>query len=162
MNKMSISAVGAIEIKNNKTRIVLEKPYATALKGLDGFSHINILWWCNDFDKPQCRQTLMTHVPYKNVASEMGIFATRSPQRPNPIALSVAQILDIDYDAGKILVSYVDANNMSPVIDLKPCTPCLDRVESPIIPQWCAHWPKSLEESAIFDWEEEFDQSCGE
>ena len=86
----------------------------------------------------------------------MGIFATRSPQRPNPIALSVAEILYIDHEAGVIYIAYADARQGSPVLDLKPYTPSLDRVEHPQVPDWCGHWPRSLEESGDFDWENEF------
>jgi hypothetical protein len=42
------------------------------------------------------------------------------------------------------------------VLDLKPYTPSIDRVESPSVPEWCDHWPKSYEESGGFDWEAEF------
>ncbi|MNZ62665.1 putative tRNA (adenine(37)-N6)-methyltransferase [compost metagenome] len=86
----------------------------------------------------------------------MGIFATRSPIRPNPIALSVVQMISVDEDKGVIRIPYIDANQGTPVIDLKPYTPSLDRVESPGVPDWCKHWPKSLEKSSDFDWQDEF------
>ena len=157
MKKMSITAVGRIEIVNDETYVVLEKPYIAALRGLEGFGYMNVLWWFDGCDTSESRQTLVTPVPYRNVTGDMGVFATRSPQRPNPIALTAIRILHIDHGSGRILVSYIDANNMSPVIDLKPYTPSLDRVEKPLVPQWCASWPKSLEESAVFDWENELD-----
>lgn len=86
----------------------------------------------------------------------MGIFATRSPIRPNPIALSTVEIIHIDYQKGLIQIAYIDANDTTPVLDIKPYTPSLDRVETPGVPEWCCHWPKSLEQSASFAWEEEF------
>lgn len=52
--------------------------------------------------------------------------------------------------------SMAHAYEGSPVLDLKPYTPSLDRVEIPHVPDWCAHWPQSLEESASFDWAKEF------
>ncbi|MNE61354.1 putative tRNA (adenine(37)-N6)-methyltransferase [compost metagenome] len=94
--------------------------------------------------------------PYKSSPPKMGIFATRSPIRPNPVAMSVVQIIDIDAEQGIIQIPYIDANNGTPVIDLKPYTPSLDRVESPSVPNWCKHWPKSIEESGRFNWESEF------
>ena len=87
----------------------------------------------------------------------MGIFATRSPIRPNPIALTAVEILHIDYEKGVIQIAYIDANDGSPVLDIKPYTPSLDRIEAPEVPVWCAHWPKSLEVSGSFAWEKEFD-----
>lgn len=86
----------------------------------------------------------------------MGIFATRSPIRPNPIALSVVEIIAIDYENGIIQIAYVDANDQTPLLDMKPYTPSLDRVEVPSVPAWCSHWPKSIEASAHFDWGKEF------
>lgn len=43
-----------------------------------------------------------------------------------------------------------------PVLDIKPYTPSLDRVETPNVPEWCSEWPKSTEESGNFDWESVF------
>jgi tRNA (Thr-GGU) A37 N-methylase len=44
----------------------------------------------------------------------------------------------------------------SSIIDVKPYIPSIDRVENPIVPKWCSHWPLSYEESGNFDWENEF------
>ena len=96
------------------------------------------------------------HKPYVNGPDEMGVFATRSPERPNPIALSCAYVTYINEQAGEIGLAYIDANDGSPVLDVKPYTPSLDRVEAPTVPQWCAHWPDNVETSGDFDWEDEF------
>ena len=92
----------------------------------------------------------------KKAPAVMGIFATRSHIRPNPVALTVVQVIRVDYDDGIIQVAYIDANDGSPVLDIKPYTPSLDRVEIPGVPEWCSHWPKSIEESGSFDWGNEF------
>ena len=117
---------------------------------------MDILWWFDGCDDEENRSVLEAESPYKQGPDTMGIFATRSPQRPNPIALSVVQILYIDHEAGVIYIAYADARQGSPVLDLKPYTPSLDRVEHPQVPDWCGHWPRSLEESGDFDWENEF------
>lgn len=156
MKEMRITAIGSIEIEGDATSVVLDKAYIPALDGLDGFSHVAILWWFDGFDTPEDRRTVVTPVPYPTRPGDAGVFATRSPRRPNPLALTVAEILAIDHGAGTIRVGYVDANPGSPVVDLKPYSPCLDRVADPAVPEWCAHWPRSLEESADFDWEGEF------
>ena len=57
---------------------------------------------------------------------------------------------------GLNLSSYIDANDKTSILDIKPYTPSLDRVENPQVPDWCSHWPHSLEESASFAWENEF------
>ncbi len=156
MEQFIVNQIGNIRVDEQGMRIEVFPRYKTALKGLDGFSHINVFWWCNGFDDELSRSTLESRSPYKGSPDIMGIFATRSPIRPNPIALTPAQILHIDYDKAVIYIAYIDADNNTPVIDLKPYTPSLDRVENPAVPIWCRHWPKSLEQSAEFDWESQF------
>lgn len=86
----------------------------------------------------------------------MGIFATRSPVRPNPVALTAVQVIRIDHKEGIIQIAWIDANDGTPVIDIKPYTPSADRIETPGVPEWCSHWPKSSEQSEYFNWENEF------
>lgn len=156
MQNFTVNPIGQININNEGMFIVLEPNYIPALKALDGFSHINVIWWFSEFDSDDMRNVLETPQPYKKAPSVMGIFATRSPIRPNPIALSTSQIIYVDYTKGIIQIAYIDANDGTPVLDIKPYTPSLDRVEMPEVPEWCDHWPKSLEDSEDFDWENEF------
>ena len=156
MQRFTLTPVGRIEIREEGMFVRLEPEYAPALEGLSGFSHINVLWWFHEFDAADCRKVLTAPQPYRNAPEMMGIFATRSPVRPNPIALSTAEILAMDMEKGLIQLAYIDAHDGSPVLDIKPYTPSLDRVLEPQVPGWCAHWPKSLEDSASFDWSGEF------
>ena len=71
--------------------IKLAPEYIPALQGLEGFSHLAVLWWFSEFDSEEARSVLETSRPYKNAPEVLGIFATRSPVRPNPIALSVTR-----------------------------------------------------------------------
>lgn len=59
-------------------------------------------------------------------------------------------------EAAAVGLYYIDAFPESPLLDLKPYAPSVDRVESPSVPEWCVHWPRSYEESGDFDWEAEF------
>ena len=151
-----VKPIGKICINHGKMYIELQSEYIPALQALDGFSHLNILWWFSDFDNEKARNILEVKKPYKNAPAIMGTFAIRSPLRPNPIALSTIKVINIDYDKGIINIPYIDANEGSPVLDIKPYTPSLDRVEKPEVPEWCKHWPVSLEQSANFDWRNEF------
>jgi Uncharacterized conserved protein len=156
MKNFYVNPIGKIKANNDGMFIELEPEYIPALQALDGFSHINVIWWFSDFDNEEMRNILETPQPYKKAPAVMGIFATRSPVRPNPIALTAVQIIDTDLPKGLIQIAYIDANDGTPVLDIKPYTPSLDRVESPGVPEWCSHWPFSVERSGDFDWENEF------
>lgn len=156
MKNFQVSPIGKIVIKEDGMFIELKPKYIPALQALEGFSHLNVIWWFSDFDNEEARKTLKASQPYKTAPAVMGIFATRSPIRPNPIALTAAQIIHINYECGMIQLAYIDAKDGTPVLDIKPYTPSLDRVESSMVPKWCSHWPKSLEESSDFNWENEF------
>lgn len=156
MNTFQVHPIGKISVNEGGMFIELEPKYIPALQALDGFSHLNVVWWFSDFDNEEARNILETPQPYKKAPAVMGIFATRSPVRPNPVALTAVKIIHIDYEKGVIQIAYIDANDGTPVLDIKPYTPSLDRVEAPGVPEWCSHWPASLEQSGDFDWESEF------
>ena len=156
MMNFEVYPIGRIQNNENGTVIEIAPKYIPAMKALEGFSHINVIWWFSGSDNNDARNTLDAPKPYKNAPDTMGIFATRSPIRPNPIALTAVEVIHIDYQKGLIQIAYIDANDNTPVLDIKPYTPSLDRVETPGVPEWCSHWPKSLEQSAYFAWEDEF------
>ncbi len=83
--------------------------FAAWLQALNGFSHLNVIWWFSDFDHEETRNILETPQPYKKAPKVMGVFATRSPVRPNPIALTTVQVIHIDYQNGIIQIAYIDA-----------------------------------------------------
>jgi tRNA (adenine37-N6)-methyltransferase len=98
----------------------IDEQYREALLGLEGFSHINVLFWCHYLDTREYREITVGDKPYKQGPDQVGIFATRSPARPNPIALTAVPVLDIDYETGVIQIAFIDAEPDSPVLDIKP------------------------------------------
>ena len=156
MNEIRVFSIGKITNQNDNAGILLEVKYAPALKGLQGYSHVQIVWWMDGCDNETDRAVLTEEKPYTKGPDEIGIFALRSPERPNPIAVSNSQITYIDEEKGIVGLTYIDAYEGSTVLDIKPYTPSIDRVESPRTPDWCRHWPKSVEESGSFDWAAEF------
>jgi tRNA (Thr-GGU) A37 N-methylase len=76
--------------------------------------------------------------------------------RPNPICITATSVLHVYMDNGPIIIPWLDAENDTPILDIKPYHPSSDRVWDVQMPAWCQHWPGSLEESADFDWEAEF------
>lgn len=156
MTDYKIYPIGKFKVDGEGTFIEVDERYIPALKALDGFSHINVIWWFSDADNEEARATLQVEQPYKGAPQIMGTFATRSPLRPNPIALTASEIIHIDYEKGVIQITFTDADPGTPVLDIKPYTPSFDRIQSPGVPSWCSHWPKSSEESASFAWEDIF------
>lgn len=156
MENFNVRPIGKISVNEDGIFIKLDQNYIPALQALDGFSHLNVIWWFSECDTEEARSILETPQPYKNAPEVMGIFATRSPARPNPLALTAVQIIHIDHENGIIQIAYIDANDNSPVLDIKPYTPSLDRAKNPSVPKWCGHWPESIEDSGDFNWENEF------
>lgn len=153
---IQLSPVGHVVIDGQGFFLQIEAPYRSALRGLAGFSHVDVLWWCHGLDNPECRRIVECPQPYRKAPAKLGVFATRSPARPNPIALTVVPVLDIAHENGLVRVGYIDAENGSPILDIKPYHPATDRVQNVSVPAWCAHWPKWYEENANFDWSAEF------
>lgn len=98
-----------------------------ALRGLEGFSHIWLIW---KFSESVCEDWSPTvRPPRLGGNTTMGVFATRSPFRPNPIGLSCVRLESIDYDApdGPVLhVSGADLMDGTPIYDIKPYLPYAD------------------------------------
>lgn len=152
--EFKMNEIGYIEKNFGEEKIRLNKEYKEGLTGLKGFSHIIVIWWANktqDID-----MGLVLDSPYKNGPDKIGIFATRTQIRPNPICISVMDIKEIDFQNGTISTHYIDAEDKTPILDIKPYTPSSDRVRTISVPDWCSHWPQNTEESGYFDWAAEF------
>lgn len=156
MEDLKVQPIGTVQNNDSGAFIEVEAAYIPALQALEGFGHVNVLWWFSKCDTKEARSILEAPQPYKGAPEIMGTFATRSPLRPNPIALSTTEIIAIDQEKGVLRVGYIDAEDGTPVLDIKPYTPSMDRVETPRVPAWCSHWPRSIETSGDFEWEEVF------
>lgn len=152
----TISFIGRIDMRDRGFDLNLGPDYQAALDGLAGFSHAVVLWWAHDCDTPADRGLRRCAKPYRSCSRDLGVLATRSPARPNPIGLSVVTIAAVDSALGVVRTPYIDALPGTPIVDVKPYHPALDRALSATVPDWCRHWPGSLEASAAFDWGAEF------
>jgi tRNA-Thr(GGU) m(6)t(6)A37 methyltransferase TsaA len=140
-----IFPVGHVRRENGRTTLEILEPYVPALKELEKFSHVQVCWWFSEFDDEAYRGiTQSEHLPYD--APVMGMFACRSPVRPNPIALTTAEILNIYLEEGIVEIVNIDAFDGTPVVDLKPYIPVCDRVERVRVGEWAADWPQWLPE----------------
>lgn len=152
--KIDIKPIGFIRSQNGIFRIELKKEFIPALTNIDGFSHLQVTWWGHLYATPENRAMLVGEKPYKTGPDKLGIFATRSPVRPNPVLITNIFIQKIDYEKGIIHTPYIDAEDETPVIDIKPYHQS-ERVKNCSVPDWCNHWPEWDEETAMFDWETE-------
>ena len=155
-SEIKLNPVGTIEEKEGSFYLSIKKNYRKALKELKGFSHINIIWWGNQSDSPERRDILVANKPYRNGPDTIGIFATRSEIRPNPILITTSAVISIDLNKGLIEIPWIDAENGSPIIDIKPYQPSSDRVKEVRLPAWCSDWPLWYEDSGAFDWSSVF------
>ena len=116
--------VGTVEKKAGSTSLKIADKYAKALKGLDGFSHVIVLYWFDKNDTPEKRSILQTRLDRFPNKPSAGVFASRAPVRPNLIALSVCRILSVD--GATVRVQSIDAFDGTPILDLKPHIPMID------------------------------------
>lgn len=113
------------------SEIIIDKNLTESLDNLDEFTHIIVLYWIHKSP----RQAPVKVHPRGNPENKlMGVFATRSPDRPNPIGKSTVRLLERQ---GNVLkVRGLDAIDGSPVLDIKPYIPGYDSVADAGAPPW--------------------------
>lgn len=141
--------IGCVRQGEAASILEIDAPYRPALKELRQFSHALVFWWADGADTPQGRATLQADLPYAR-GTVAGVFACRSEYRPNPIALTACPILDVDEQAGRVALAWIDAQDGSPIIDLKPYIPMVDRIRDVQVASWFAGWPEWLEDAAEY------------
>lgn len=100
--------------------IRIDEAYRAGLEGLGRASHVIVLSWLE-----HAPRDLIIQKP-RHAAVASGVFALRSPARPNPVGLHVAQLLSIDISSGVLELDAIDVLDGTPVIDLKPYLPSTD------------------------------------
>lgn len=110
-------------VEGLKSRIVFEPPYRNpdALRGMDGFSHLWLIWQFSEAVRNKWSPTVRPPILGGN--TRVGVFATRSPFRPNAIGLSSVKIEGIDLHTPEgpvIIVSGADMMDKTPILDIKP------------------------------------------
>jgi tRNA (adenine37-N6)-methyltransferase len=157
--KIEVKTIGTVEAGGEScytgARLRLDAPYGAGLEGFEGFSHALVVWHADKLP-PWDDAYVTVDKPYRKAPEKLGIFATRSPFRPNSLCMSVMRVLSIDPAEGLLCGDWIDAEPGTPLVDIKPYHPSSDRPAHPEVPSWCAHWPRSIEESGDFPWGEEF------
>ena len=129
------------ESGEEEAKIEIFQEFHDGLRGIDEFSHLIILYWFHLRDSEKERRTLLVFPRRHAVNVEKGVFACRSPSRPNPIGLCVVELVKIE---GRILtVKGLDAFKESPIIDIKPYLPRADSIPDAHVPSWTLRGPST-------------------
>ncbi len=116
-------------LAETRGKIVFEPEYRSkdALRGLDDYSHLWLIWGFSEVKQKNWHATVRP--PRLGGNTRMGVFATRSPFRPNPIGLScvrLAEICDTEKEGTVLIVEGVDMMDGTPIYDVKPYLPYAD------------------------------------
>ena len=106
--------------------------------------YIKVLWWFDRFDDKKFRHTLLCNPPYETT-NKIGIFASRSPVRINPIAVTVARVKRVDREKNRIYISEIEGYNHTPLLGILDYDSNLDKIESVEVPEWAKDWPKCMD-----------------
>ncbi len=113
---------GLVDGFTGRLELLPEYKDANILRGLSGFSHIWLIWGFSE----NTGWSATVRPPRLGGNERVGVFASRSPFRPNPLGLSSVKIIDIDESAGIITFSGADMVDNTPVYDIKPYLPYTD------------------------------------
>ena len=115
-----------------RSELVFREEFAPALEGLDGFSHLFVIAWMGLVDD-EGRALLRLHPSGGPDTPEVGVFATRTAHRPNPIAISICPIESVADRTVRVVG--LDMVNGTPVLDIKPYVSFYDSFDA-TIPRW--------------------------
>jgi len=143
-NKIYLEPVGFVKTevvgkevrdKNVVSRIVFREEYTEALEGVEEFSHLFVLFWLHGMSNED-KRIMKVRPRGRSDMPLLGIFATRTPHRPNPIGLTRVKLLKVEGNV--ITVQGLDAFDGTPVLDIKPFD-SWDTTEDFKVPKW---WKK--------------------
>ena len=115
------------------------KDTSERMRSIKKGDYIRVLWWFHRFDKESFRVMRTCHPPYNN-APQTGIFASRSPVRPNPIGSTIVRVEQMDFYNGIIEIEGFDGFLGTKILQLMAYQPSMDRIEAVTLPPWVSHW----------------------
>jgi len=119
--KSSLCPVQPVEREEGESRIVLYPEYRDALKDLSSFKYIYVMFYC---DRIEDGDFSTEASPPWAKGRKVGLFAARSPRRPNPIGISIVELRKIE--DGELVTGLLDAWDSTPLLDIKPYIKSLD------------------------------------
>jgi len=137
---MDCTAIGRVAKDGTNRSIRVEPEYRSGLKGLEEFGHAMIIWWADRYADRRSELDMELELPYAP-GRRSGLFATRSPMRPNPLGVNIARILSVNLPEGILELDEIDAFDGTLILDIKPYYGCIDRVQDYRQPDWVpADW----------------------
>jgi tRNA (adenine37-N6)-methyltransferase len=130
------------QVKATVSELVIFDRWSELLDGIEAFSHIVVLYWPHLIDTER-RNLRKVHPMGRKDLPIQGIFATRSPARPNPILVSTVRLMAREENVLK--VKGLEAVDGSPLIDIKPFVQSYDFVENTHSPEWMQQIHRDLE-----------------
>jgi len=127
-----MSKMGDVRDRSLVSRIVLRRGLLKALDGLEDFSHVLVLFYMHQVSGRESR-VLKVHPRGRVDLPLVGVFATRTAFRPNPIGLTVVELLRVEENV--LVVRGLDAFDGTPVLDVKPYD-SWDMVLEAKVPEW--------------------------
>ncbi|MGD0353379.1 MAG: tRNA (N6-threonylcarbamoyladenosine(37)-N6)-methyltransferase TrmO [Dehalococcoidia bacterium] len=115
------------------SEIIVNEDLKEALSGIDEFSHIIVIYWMHR-TSPAERSVMKVHPKRNQNLPLVGVFATRSPARPNPIGIATVKLLECRDNVLKVIG--LDAIDGTPVLDIKPHIPGADSPIAARTPGW--------------------------
>ena len=112
-----LNPVGIVRKSDARIWVEIYDEFADGLLGLDGFSHIYVLFWFHENDFPEQRKVLQVHPRGDSRNPLTGVFGTHSPLRPNLIGLTLCKLVAVE--GNRIEIEDIDAIDGTPIIDIK-------------------------------------------
>lgn len=134
------------QIHEETSEIILDKNIIEIIEGIEEYSHLVILYWAHKVPE-QSRSLTKVHPMGRECFSKVGIFATCSPARPNPILMTVVRLSGIRDNI--LEVTGLDAVDGSPVIDIKPYVRNFYPQDTISIPEWMQYIQKEFDEKSF-------------
>ena len=133
------------EIRNTHGVTYLQyKDHAEMPQSFTEYEHV--VWWFDKFDEKKYRRILQCKTPYCGEL-KVGVFASRAPVRPNPVALTVAKIERIDHENNRVYISGIESYDHTPFLGMLDYDPKIDAFskEEVNLPFWAQEWPDEVD-----------------
>lgn len=118
--------------KSKVSKIIIRQDLAAALDGIEDFSHLFILFWMHEISEEE-RKVIKINPRGRMDMPLLGVFATRTSHRPNPIGLTLVELLEVRDNV--LTVNGLDAFDGTPILDIKPFD-YWDLAEDARMPEW--------------------------